>query len=525
MQWADLPSLLLLQFFARALRDSRILLVGAYRDAEVSHIPELASLLGTVVREGHHVPLRGLSEEEVRCLIEQVTGSAVSSAFARTVYQKTEGNPFFVDEVVRVVAAEGALEPSAYLPPWSFPLPQGVREAVRRRLAPLPGTCTAMLTVASVIGREFDLVGLQRACQMPLARLLQVLGPALTSRIIVPSAGATGCYRFSHVLIRETLYEGMDPADRMSLHGQIGQVLETLYQANPEPYLSELAHHFLQAAPEGEAEKGVGYAIRAGKRAAASLAHEEAAELYQRALQVLDPRSPAEERRRCDLLFSLGEAQWRTGDWAGARETFRQAGDIARRTGDATLLARSALGFGGEGSPSFWVASNAMDHTLVTLLEEALATLGEQASGLRARLLARLSIDLYFSPAREQGVQLSQQAVALARQLGDPQVLAIALRARCIALWRPESADERLAVAAEMVNLTGVTDDRELTLPARRFLITGFLERGDLAATDREIDAWAQIAGALRQPLYLAFLGGWRAMRAILDGQFAEGER
>ncbi|MGH7962389.1 MAG: ATP-binding protein, partial [Candidatus Binatia bacterium] len=233
LQWADAPSLLLLRFLARAIFDARILLVGTYREAEALQTPVVAEMLGALVRNGHHVPLRGLSEEEAQLFIEQIARGTASSAFVRTVYQKTEGNPFFVDEVVRVLAAEGALERTDRVTPSDFPLPQGVREAVRRRLAPLPKTCIEILTVASVVGREFDLASLQQARNLQPKELLQVLSAALASGVIVPNPGAAGRYRFSHVLIRETLYEGLAHADRLTLHRRIGQVLEEMYQANP----------------------------------------------------------------------------------------------------------------------------------------------------------------------------------------------------------------------------------------------------------------------------------------------------
>src|SRR5207244_3510527 len=198
--------------------------------------------------------------------------------------------------------------------------------------------------------------------------------------------------------------------------------------------------------------------------------------------------------------------------------------EIARRIGDAPLLARSALGFAGEGSRLLWVRSEVVDQPRIELLEEALHRLGDGDPGRRAQLLARLAINLYWAPEPERVVALSEEAVRLARQLGDPRLLAAVLRARWIALWRPEGAAERLAIADEILHLGERTGDRELALLGHRFRIVGFLEHGDVVATDREIEAWAQIAGELRQPLYLTDLAMWRATCAIMDGRFADGE-
>ena len=524
LQWADAPSLLLLQFLAHELRDVRILLLGTYREVEVRQAPAVAEILGALGRDGHHVPLRGLGEEEVRRFLEGTIGRSPAPVLVRAVHRETEGNPFFVDEIVRLLVAERALERHEDPSPGRFPVPQGVREAIRRRLAPLPPPAREALALASVVGREFDLAILHRACGLDPEALLETLGPALAREIVVREPGGVGRYRFAHALIRETLYEELGPAERIRLHGQIGEVLEEVHRTDPTPHLTALAHHFLEAAPARGADKALVYSTRAGRHAAASLAYEAAAAHFQSALEVLGLARPGDERERCELLLARGDVQWKSGDGRGARETFQQAAEIARRIGDAPLLARSALGFAGEGSRLLWVRSEVVDQPRIELLEEALHRLGDGDPGLRAQLLARLAINLYWAPEPERVVALSEEAVRLARQLGDPRLLAAVLRARWIALWRPEGAAERLAIADEILHLGERTGDRELALLGHRFRIVGFLEHGDVVATDREIEAWAQIAGELRQPLYLTDLAMWRATRAIMDGRFADGE-
>jgi len=524
LQWADAPSLLLLQFLAHELRDVRILLLGTYREVEVRQAPAVAEILGALGRDGHHVPLRGLGEEEVRRFLEETIGRSPAPVLVRAVHRETEGNPFFVDEIVRLLVAERALERHEDPSPGRFPVPQGVREAIRRRLAPLPPPAREALALASVVGREFDLAILHRACGLDPEALLETLGPALAREIVVREPGGVGRYRFAHALIRETLYEELGPAERIRLHGQIGEVLEEVHRTDPTPHLTALAHHFLEAAPARGADKALVYSTRAGRHAAASLAYEAAAAHFQSALEVLGLARPGDERERCELLLARGDVQWKSGDGRGARETFQQAAEIARRIGDAPLLARSALGFAGEGSRLLWVRSEVVDQPRIELLEEALHRLGDGDPGLRAQLLARLAINLYWAPEPERVVALSEEAVRLARQLGDPRLLAAVLRARWIALWRPEGAAERLAIADEILHLGERTGDRELALLGHRFRIVGFLEHGDVVAPDREIEAWAQIAGELRQPLYLTDLAMWRATRAIMDGRFADGE-
>src|SRR5438552_7077237 len=524
LQWADTPSLLLLQFLVHELRDTAMLVVATYREMEARQSPHVADILGALARDGRHLPLRGFGEEEVALFIEGKTGRSASAALVRAVHHETEGNPFFVDEIVHLLVSEGTLEPRGTSISPRLPVPEGVREAIRRRLAPLPAPCRDALTLASVVGREFGLGALQRACGLGADALLEVLRPALGREILVRDPRAAGRYRFAHALIRETIYEELGAAERARLHGRIGDVLEALHEMDPTPHLATLAHHFLEAVPAGGAEKAITYSTRAARYAEASLAYEDAAVLFERALEVLAEAHPADARERTELLLARGGAQWKAGDGPGARETFRQAADIARRIGDARLLARSTLGFAGEGSRLLWVRSGVVDQPRIELLEEALDGLGDRDPGLRARPLARLAINLYWTPEPERVLALSEEAVTLARQLGDPRDLAAVLRARWIALWRPEAAAERLAIADEIVRLGEQTADRELALLGRRFRIVGFLEHGDVVAADREIEAWAQIAGALRQPPYLTDLAMWRATRAIMDGRFAEGD-
>src|SRR5213593_4682515 len=524
LQWADTPSLLLLQFLVHELRDTAMLVVATYRAMEARQNPHVAEILGALARDGRHLPLSGFGEGEVAAFIEGKTGRSASAALVQAVHRETEGNPFFVDEVVHLLAAEGALERRDETVAPRLPVPQGVREAIRRRLAPLPAPCRDALTFASVVGREFGLGALQRACGLAADALLEVLRPALGREILVPDPRTAGRYRFAHALIRETIYEELGAAERARMHGRIGEVLEALHEMDPTPPLATLAHHYLEAVPAAGAEKAIAYSTRAARHAEASLAYEDAAVLFERALDVLAEGRPADARERCELLLARGGAQWKAGDGPAARETFRQAADIARRIGDAPLLARSALGFAGEGSRLLWVRSAVVDQPRIELLEEALHRLGDGDPGLRAQLLARLAINLYWAPQPERVLALSEEALTLARRLGDPCQLAAALRARLIALWRPETAEERLAIADEIVTLGQRTADRELSLLGHRFRIVGFLERGDVVAADREIEAWAQIAGELRQPLYLTDLAIWRATRAIMDGRFAEGE-
>src|SRR6266704_3772927 len=287
LQWADTPSLLLLQFLVHEQRDTAMLVVATYRELEARQNPHVADVLGALARDGRHLPLRGFGDEEVALFIEGKTGRSASAAQVRADHHETEGNPFFVDEIVHLLVAEGALERRDATIARKLPVPQGVRETIRRRLAPLPMPCRDALTLASVVGREFGLGALQRAYGLGADALLEVLRPALGNEILVPDARTAGRYRFPHALIRETIYEELGAAERARLHGRIGEVLEALNEMDPTPHLATLAHHFLEAVPAGGVEKALTYSTRAARHAEASLAYEDAAVLFERALEVL----------------------------------------------------------------------------------------------------------------------------------------------------------------------------------------------------------------------------------------------
>ncbi|MCH8921233.1 MAG: tetratricopeptide repeat protein, partial [Chloroflexi bacterium] len=511
-------------FLAQELRGARLMVLATYRDVELGRQHPLSQTLGELAREGRsqRILLRGLSERDVARFIELTAGTGPPEALVAAVYQETEGNPFFVNEIVRLLVADGRLERPEEVKSWSVTIPQGVREVVGRRLDHLSEGCNRVLTVASVIGREFGLDALERVSDITGDRLLEVLEEAVAARVVNEVPRAVGRYSFTHALIRETLYEELTTNRRVGLHRQIGEVLEGLYEANPEPHLTELAHHFFQAAQGGDVDKAIDYATRAAERASDLLAYEEAVRHYELALQALELKGP-DEGHRCELLLALGDAQRRAGETPAARETLQRAAGIARKLGAPEQLARAALGyplgFGGV------VPVGVVDEALIGLLEEALVGLEEGDSPLRARLLGRLSIELYFSESQERRESLSRQAVEMARRVADPVALLYALSGSYYALWGTTNVEERLAVAAEIVELGEQAGDIEMALTGHGWRLYCLMELGDIPAVDLEIEAYAQLAKERRQPLYLWTSTAYRGMRALLDGRFEEGER
>jgi class 3 adenylate cyclase len=395
-----------------------------------------------------------------------------------------------------------------------------VREVVARRLDHLSAECNRILCTASAIGREFELHILERVSDVD-ADMLELLEEAVAARVLVERPQAVGRFSFAHALIRESLYSELGLSRRVRLHGQIAGVLEDVHRANPEPHVAELAYHFFEAAAGGaNAAKAIEYAVRAGRRATALLAWEEAVTQYERALLALERGDAHDETRRGELLLALGEARIRAGAREEARAAFAQAAEAARRVGAAELLARAALEFGGP-----WARFGRVDETVAGLLEEASRTLGDPESPLHARLLGRLAVELYYWPERaSERIPLAHQAVEMARPLGDPATLAYVLSARNHCLWGAESAAERLSDVDEILRLSEQIGDRERVLEARTFRVSALLEVGDITALDREIAEHAALADAMRQPFHRWHAKLFRAMRALVDGQFEPAE-
>src|SRR5215475_11826239 len=510
---ADGPSLLLLQFLARDLRGVRLLVVGTFRDADAGRPPGLGDAVGQLVREGQLLHLRGLGREAVKALIEALSGVVPSEGKVAAVHEATEGNPLFVREAVRLLAAQAPAERSGRP---GVPIPGSVRAVIERRLAPLSAGAVQVLSAAAVVGREFDLALVGPASDLPVEGVLDALSQAAAMGIVAEERGAVGRYRFSHSLMREVLYERLPIPVRWQLHRRVGEAMERVYGTGPGAHVAGLARHFAAVAAAGEGAKARGYARLAGERAMGMHAYEEAAAEYQRALAFVGPDDPV----RCELLLRLGAAQARAGNYREAEESCLQAAELSRRLGAPEQTARAALCFGER-----QVEGGLVNRRLVALLQEALDGLDTGDSPLRARLLARLSLEFTFSDDTKRIESLSLEAIAMARRLADPAALRDAVEARWLAVWGPDGLDERTALAAEMLRAARETGDREMELDGLAYRAASSLESGDVEAARGDIAAHARLTEELPMAVHQWKATSMRALAAQLDGSFEEAER
>ena len=501
LQWADNSTLALLRHMLRCDQRAPLLIVVTCRDSEVNADHPLTATLAELHQQDlvTAVPVPSLDQSEVAALLE---GHATLAA---EIHQRTAGNPFFVQQLARHLIETGSADLA------HAGVPAGVHWVVRRRLALLGTDAWRSLTVAAVIGHRFgaDLVG--RVTGLGERAALEALEGACAARLVseLPDGGG---FAFIHDLVREAVYAQLGANRRALLYRAVAEGLEVLASGSA----GELARHYGAAGP-GARGKAVHYAVRAAEAATAQLAHDDAARHYEAALAALPPGEPAASRGA--LLLALAAARVRAGD-PRARQAFHSAAAQARSSGEALLLARAALG-----AAATWAPTGAVEPGRIALLREALAALPPGQDQLKAHLLSSLASARYWEADPAPRAQLSTQAAAIARRLGDPATLAACLEARNSSMWGPGDAVTRQATAREIVQLAASAGEPELAVRGHAWGITAAVELGDRDGLDRELGAYTALADELRQPRYRWYARSRQAMRAIMTGDFAGGER
>jgi hypothetical protein len=488
IHWADKPSLLMMRYLARSVAGQRVLILGAYRDVELDRTHPLSEVLTTLRQETPYqrVLLRGLPEADVLGLLEGIESNeetaAGRQALAAALYQETEGNPFFVREVLTHLVEEKKLvhEGGHWIANVStveeLGIPEGVREVVGKRLSRVGDGCNRMLTLASTMTGGFTWEELKAIADVDEKELIDLVEEALAAQLIEERKGdRAGTYDFTHALIRQTLYGELSTPRRVMLHRQIGNALEAFYGAGVEAHLSELAHHFYQAAPGGDVDKAINFAKRAGEKAVDQLAHEEATQHYELALQALELKDVPDDRQLYDLTFALGQAYFRSDMPEESLAKLEEACQIAARMGEPELQAEAAYLY----APSVTRSPYFGTERAVPVLDAALDALGDDETPLRARLMAERSASLAEDFAkvvehREERVARAREAKALAERVGDVLAISVALGALRAALLGPEFTEERIQIGEEWVAAA-----EKANTPAKLF--ASFMRLGDLA--------------------------------------------
>ena len=526
LQWADQPTLSLLRHLADGSGDPRLLVVGNYRQSDLSADHALTDVLAQL----HRLPgvqrlaLTGLDDGDIVAYMERAAGHELDRtgvALAHDVRRETNGNPYFLGELLRHLLDTGSVyEEDGH---WRVRgdladqgLPQSIREVVGQRVAGLPEGTSTVLAVAAVVGREFDFDLLAAVTGEDEDRLLDLLDGAAEAAVI--REVEPGRYAFTHALSQQALSAGLGATRRARLHQRIAEAMEDQYGAAVAGRVGELAHHWLQATRAADPERTLGYARRAGELALDQLAPDEAIRWYGEALVVYDQLVEPDLLLRCDLLTGLGSAQRQAGQ--PHRESLREAFLLAREAGDVDRLVRAVL-TNSRGSVS---SSGHLQEDWIAELEEALAAIGPADSGERALLQSALASELMFTD-HDRRHALAEESLAIAVRLGDPAVELTVLNQNHIATAEPATLELRTERAHRALVLAEQSGDRVGQWFAHANLGGVAMERGDIDGFLEHLAHEEDLARRVGRP-FLAWLSILhRQVAEVLAGNLESAER
>jgi class 3 adenylate cyclase/tetratricopeptide (TPR) repeat protein len=426
LHWADATTLQLLRHVVRATEGAPLLVLGTYRETEVDHAHPLAHALAELRRARvlDSLTLAGLGEAEVAALISARAGHSAPATFARSIADRTGGNPFFVEELLRDVRVDDDWNAALV----GIELPQSVKDVLQRRLSRLDDACRRVLTTAAVAGREFTLELIEHVVGIDASEVAESLEHAIAAHIVDETA-SLGRYSFAHALIRETIYEQLSRTRRAQLHRMIGEGIESVVGHSPDRSASELAYHFSAAGDPGKAYEYHALAAAGAQRVYAvepALAHYAAA---------LEAGAELGLRADCDpavrgLLLQRGSLRWRTGDISGGASDLNAARDGAQRSGDRVIEMDALNELGIMQLSSNLEAAAACHESALEIARE----LGDNAAETNA--LDRLAVICCHRLEFERALELGERALELARGTGDPIVVGRAMDSIKLAVWQ-----------------------------------------------------------------------------------------
>jgi DNA-binding SARP family transcriptional activator len=533
LHWADKPSLQLLRHLVANTSSIRLLVLGTYRDAELSASHPLKEALAGLHREPAGVStmnLGGLDDTGVIAFIESATGQELDDTgveLAHQLYRETDGNPFFVAEILRNLSESGDIFLDATTGRWTakdaegpLTLPHSVRTVIGTRVSRLGGEAIMVLSTASVIGRDFDVDVLAEATQVDDNELIDLLEHAQHAAVVNELPDSPGRYTFSHALVQHTLYEELGATRRARIHRAVGEAIERLYGQDNDARIGELARHFASATKPNDSTKAISYAQRAGAAALTALAPDDAVRHFSQALELAGQRVHVEPAVRVDLLLGLGTAQRQAGIPL-FRTTLLEAARRARALRDTSRLAAAALA----NSREFFSSLGQVDSDRVEVIEAALEALPVADSPERARLLATLCAELSFSSTLEQRLALADDAKATARRLGDRATFIEVVRRCSAALWVPSTLATELADHAEAMATARDLDDPVGLLRAASSGYALATRAGQFALAEERLAIARELAKKLGQPSLLWLATYYDASHALLRGDTEEAER
>ncbi|WP_219468399.1 BTAD domain-containing putative transcriptional regulator [Nonomuraea rhizosphaerae] len=511
LHWADDQTLALLRALPSLLATSRVLLVVTCRESELDD--RQSDVLAALARLGPvRVGLSGLDPKAVGELVRATCVREIDPEAVESIVERTGGNPFFVRETVRLLDSEAAGDQASAAEVLSQ-VPSGVRDVLRRRISRLPAGAQQILLQAAVIGRDVDVDVLVDVAGDEDAVVEAVEAALLAGLVTEPGPGLL---RFDHDLVRDTIYSDASRLRRTRLHAAVAAVIERRTPSD----VAALAHHYFQA---DAAEKAVHYLGLAAEQAERRFAHREAATLWEQAIAAFD-RTGGETKQRLQLMLRQIRALALCGDMHAARRLRREAMDAALPLGDLEITARVAA------SLAVPHKGMARDFTrtaweIVDVTEKALMELPEGESVLRASLLTTLALELEGSSSPERGRQASLEALELARQSGDPTLLAAALSGRLRQSYDIPAVDTRESIGRELLEVAQRSGQMATQALAHLVLLECAAARGEFAVSDEHAAAADQLARQYDLSAPAAVCAWYKGQRMMIAGDYQGAER
>jgi class 3 adenylate cyclase len=520
--WADAGSVSLLRHVVSHLDPSvSVLVVVSFRDTDVDRTHALSGALGDLHRSARteRIALHGLDESGILALLEGTAGHELDRdedlRFVRRLVEETEGNPFFISEVLRHMIESGLLVEengrwSGTVSVEEGGLPEGVRDVVGQRLSRFSAEVNDVLRVAAVIGREFDLAPLAETVGRSEDDVADDLDVAIAARLVNEVEDQFGRLTFEHALVRQTLLEELSTNKRIRIHRRIAEALD----ARGNSPLELLAHHYCEAALAGVSERAVEVSLEAAGIAANAFAWDDAIRLLERAREALDAAADPDPAVEGRILCAMANGEHWRGDGDAARRFALEAATIARRIGDPTLLGEAGIEYQGE--LGMWAQPG--DDVGIALLREALDALPDEEIHIRASVAAGMAHALILAPGAA-GLAAADEAVTLAEESGDMSALQRALIALAWSAGGSIPAAERIAVGQRAVELARQRGDRSAEGASTYLLARSVLASADV---NRALELFRDID--MRGALEDWAITQVSASHAYAQGRFEEAE-
>jgi class 3 adenylate cyclase len=516
--WCAPQTALLLRHLCSNLGRSKVMVAVTFRDTDIPNNPPAGGVVADLFRlpQMQLLDVAGIDSAAVSELIADV---GVADQYdvhelAEQIQQEADGNPFFVNELIRHVGeghpSIGADTGDRLTHPPT--LPTSVTEVVRRRLNRLSPSTIEMLTHAAITGREFTLKLLGSIIGDQFT-LLDSADEAIRARLL--EERGVDRYRFVHKLVAETLVADLSATRRATLHLRLATATERENASDIERVIGELAHHYALAVPFGDLTHTIEVIARAGHKAMRQLAFAEAADYFRQALGLT---ADGDTATKIDLLIALTRAQSHAG--SPDRSALLDAATLARGIGDNRRFAEAALAE----DVAVLGVFGAVDTGRTAILEEAIGRSGDLPTSVQAQLHANLALELVYADTVERKLRLANRALELARESQSIETLAQVLALRYPTLWTARTLDDRLTIVEELVALSDQLDDSSLAFLAATNGALVMLEAGNIREADRRLVTAEHLAQRLGEPRLRWFAAICRAKRQIIVGDLEGAE-